>query len=75
LKSINDHPEFTDWSVPKGRLDCFERINMYLAKIFKVEEGGNGFLSEGASIKDLVEKLALYELAISGEVPDFLDLN
>ena len=33
LTKLIDHPEYKDWSVLKGRLDCFEKIQEVL-KIF-----------------------------------------
>lgn len=34
LKSINEHPDYSTWSIQKGRLDCFESLKVLMQDIF-----------------------------------------
>ncbi|CAD8182857.1 unnamed protein product [Paramecium octaurelia] len=54
LSCIRDHPEFSDWSVEKGRLDCFEGIASVLknlGKTFRIEK------YNGNTLQQLYEKV------------------
>lgn len=34
LKQLTDHPDFMQWTVQRGRMDCFEAVKNVLSHIF-----------------------------------------
>jgi hypothetical protein len=34
IERIEDHPDFATWSIPKGRLECFEKVKTCLSSIY-----------------------------------------
>jgi len=34
LKSINEHPDYQNWTIQKGRMECFEQIKSIMQSIF-----------------------------------------
>lgn len=34
VEKIEEHPEFVNWSIQKGRLECFEKIKVCLQSIY-----------------------------------------
>jgi hypothetical protein len=38
LKQLSDHPDYANWTVQRGRLECFEAIKNILHNIFGQQE-------------------------------------
>jgi len=33
MKKIEDHPDFQDWTIEKGRLECFNLVKKHLEQV------------------------------------------
>ena len=38
LPKLTDSPAYSDWTVMKGRLSCFQAIRKLFSKVYKIEE-------------------------------------
>lgn len=38
LKQLNDHPDFAQWTVQRGRMECFEAVKNILQSVFGQQE-------------------------------------
>jgi len=38
LKQLTDHPDFAQWTVQRGRIECFDAIKALLQEVFGEQE-------------------------------------
>ena len=58
LSKLNDHPDYQDWTVQKGRLECFEKAKAHLDLIYA--QSTDGKKTQSGRLRKLIQDALSY---------------
>ena len=64
LPNLRDHPDFKNWSVEKGRMECFEKILELLKTVYPVESHENKI--KNGRLFELLKQAIKFQCVIQG---------
>ena len=62
LSKLNDHPDYQDWTVQKGRLECFEKAKAHLDLIYA--QSTDGKKTQSGRLRKLIQDALSYQYFI-----------